>query len=261
MHVHAPRISISSCNVPLRTFGSRYGGWTVLAVPTLRGAHIISCGAGEDVTFDVGIADAFDCDVVIVDPTPRAIAHVNDVLSRVGQPAEVGYSENGKQPVEAYDLHRIRGGQLKLLERALWVRTGHVRFYLPRNPSHVSHSIVNIQHEERIKVAHEYIEVPCVMLRAIMLEHGIGDLELLKLDIEGAEIDVLSDMLGGTIRPKQLLVEFDGLNFPSHKATRKVKQVDRLLRAAGYGCYDTNGLANYLYALESEVAKWERGET
>ena len=34
-------------------------------------------GAGEDISFDCGIASRFPCEIHIFDPTPRAIKHFN----------------------------------------------------------------------------------------------------------------------------------------------------------------------------------------
>jgi hypothetical protein len=61
---------------------------------------------------------------------------------------------------------------------------------------------------------------------------GHERVDLLKLDIEGAEYDVLADLLSSTIRIGQLLVEFHHLKSkPAQAATRKAVAA---LNAAGY---------------------------
>jgi FkbM family methyltransferase len=212
MWYNSPKITISSTSLTLKTLGSRYGSWTFFNAPPLPGARIICCGAGEDISFDVEMANELGCEVTIVDPTPRAVAHVNDVLARIGQPFESQYEAGGRQSAASYDLHKIVPGQIDLLEKALWIEPGVVRFFEPNNSSHVSHSIVNIQNKQDQDQSNGYIELPTLTLSDIFSDYQIDTGELLKLDIEGAEISVLHDLAKGDIRPKQVLVEFDGLN-------------------------------------------------
>ena len=258
MRAYSPRISISKTSIPLRTLGTAYGGWTIIDAPALRQASIVCCGAGEDVSFDVEMARDLACRVLIVDPTPRAVAHVRGMLALIGQSPKGAFVYGGQQPLEAYDLRDISLGQITLAEAALWTESGSVRFFAPRNPEHVSHSIVNIQNNMQAKQDGGYIEVPAVTLDELVEKIGNQQVELLKLDIEGAEIIVLNSLKDMHVRPGQLLVEFDGLNFPSVKTTRDVEQVDTALRSIGYDCYHSNGKANYLYALRNTVAEWER---
>ena len=67
-------------------------------------------------------------------------------------------------------------------------------------PRHVSHSIVNLQNTA------EWFETDCKRLSAIMREVGLESLDLLKLDIEGAEYEVLGRLLGDNVRISVLCV-------------------------------------------------------
>ena len=78
-----------------------------------------------------------------------------------------------------------------------------MRFYAPANPLDVSHSIVNLQRTE------QYFEAPCRGLDSLLKEHAQAHLDLLKLDIEGAEIEVIYDLLRKEIYPTILAVGFD----------------------------------------------------
>jgi hypothetical protein len=55
----------------------------------------------------------------------------------------------------------------------------------------------------------------------------------LKLDIEGAEYDVIDDMLSSGIRPRQVLIEFHH-RFPNVGVAKTTKAIQKL-RDAGYG--------------------------
>ncbi len=249
-----PNLTISRTSIPLITMGTNYGGWTFLDVPSLQGARVVSCGVGEDMSFDAELANTRGCRILLVDPTPRAIDHVNAVLARVGQAATTPLKPDaGAQDPASYDLSRVTPGQISLIDKALWTEPGTVKFFAPRNPAHVSHSIVDIQSTGGDGTVQ--LEVPSVTLQDICREHEISQIELLKMDIEGAEMKVIEAFLGQGIRPRQLLVEFERLVFPSAESTAAVKRMDAKLRDAGYLCFATNGLANFLYALAGDFAR------
>jgi FkbM family methyltransferase len=236
--------------------GSCYGGWTFEVRPSLRNAPIISCGLGEDVSFDVEMARAFGCRVILVDPTPRAIVHYERVVARLGKPAERAYADGGDQPPEAYDLRALAPANFELVPKALWTCEGKVRFYEPEVATNVSHSLLRNQGV----VTDRYIELEAVRLDTVLRQYGIDSLPLLKLDIEGAETEVLRDMLDAGILPEQVLVEFDHLLRPGPDARREVEALDGRLRAAGYHCLNFDGTRNYLYALPRDRASLTSGD-
>ena len=59
-------------------------------------------------------------------------------------------------------------------------------------------------------------------------------MEILKLDIEGAEIEVLEEILADGVRPRQLLAEFDQLQKPTAAHQARVRRTLRLLSESGY---------------------------
>ena len=61
-----------SSDIPTVRLGSDYGGWWVpLDLPV--GSFCVSAGVGEDITFDLEIIETFDCSVLAIDPTPKAV--------------------------------------------------------------------------------------------------------------------------------------------------------------------------------------------
>ncbi|SHJ95358.1 hypothetical protein SAMN05444404_2983 [Ruegeria lacuscaerulensis ITI-1157] len=106
----------------LVTLGSNYGGWTFLDEGSLQGCAVVSAGLGEDASFDIEFANRYNAKVVIIDPTPRAVAHFDEMKKRFGKGAETGYVSGGSQPVEAYDLTTCSDENLKMVDRALWCR-------------------------------------------------------------------------------------------------------------------------------------------
>ena len=231
----------------LTRLGTEYGGWTFVDDPGLRGSTIISGGLGEDASFDIEFARKYGATVIAVDPTPRAIAHFNNICSNFGREKLKNYVHGGDQPVEAYDLRGVGANNFKLAPKALWNCRTSLRFFAPDNPLHVSHSIVNFNHDYSKNT--EHIEVESVTLAELLEEFGLRDeeMQLLKLDIEGAEVEVICEFLDRNIRPRQILVEFDELNAPSHTSFARVDLAHKKLMENGYDCIWTDGKADFLY--------------
>ncbi len=169
-------------------------------IPTdrLRSGDVCYCaGSGEDISLDLELARRFGCEVYSIDPTPRAQQYVARAAAGV------------------HNLHPVPLG--------LWSSTKRMRFYAPRNKSHVSHSVVNIQRTK------EYFEADCVTLRDLMKRLGHEEIALLKMDIEGAEYEVIDDMLATDVRAGVLCVEFDQPS-PIHQTIDTVRR----LRETGY---------------------------
>ena len=76
------------------------------------------------------------------------------------------------------------------------------------------------------------IEVPALSLASIAARLGHARIDLLKMDIEGAEYEVLEGLLASPIRPCQLLVEFHH-RFPGIGLEMTAGMIRRL-QHAGY---------------------------
>ena len=111
---------------------------------------------------------------------------------------------------------------------ALWVENTKLKFFAPPDPAHVSHSIVNCQNDYAQDAPH--IEVATTTPEALLSKYDLKTVPLMKLDIEGAEINVIPHMLENAIHVRQLLVEFDEMNFPSERSKKNVEDTDRMLK-------------------------------
>jgi FkbM family methyltransferase len=241
---YAPSIEVQRSPNLIR-LGSDYGGWTFEPSLDLQDSVVVSCGLGEDASFDVEFTSRFGAKVIILDPTPRAIHHFEAIQERIGQPALQNYLKGGNQPIFSYDLSKVAKGSLILEPSALWVENTKLRFFAPTNPAHVSHSIVNYQNNYQKNTSN--IEVASTTVETVLAKYRLKTVPLMKLDIEGAEIMVIRDMMEKTIRPRQLLVEFDEMNCPSYRSKQNAEDTDKILRQSGYVCRYFDGRANFLY--------------
>ena len=237
-------------NFETKRLGTEYGGWNLIDSQELNNKTIISAGCGEDISFDIDFLNMYGGKIILVDPTPRSIKHLEQVLDYVGNKKTKDYIEGGNQQIESYDLENVQTKQLIVKNFALYKEDGiTVKFYPPKNPEHVSHSISNWQKGE--SDSNKSIEVETITVKKIMKEYGLDKLELIKLDIEGAENQVLPSLIKNKILPNQILVEFDELhtlNFsPYFKATKII--INLLLN--GYCLIKTNKFPDMLFAKKT----------
>lgn len=177
-----------------------YGAWVVAA--DRLGPESVCClaGVGEDITFDCALATRFGCHATLLDPTPRAITHVADLGELVAQgPIDPTDPMFGKYAGLAPEVF----ARLTHHPMGLFSRPAVLHFHAPRNPEHVSHSIFNLQKTDTI------FEAPCLGVTDLPWLLGSRRIDLLKIDIEGAEYPVLDALLEADLDIGQLLVEFD----------------------------------------------------
>jgi FkbM family methyltransferase len=230
---YVDRTALLSSKELLR-FGTVYGGWIVLANCGLSADSVCySVGAGEDISFDCALAESYHCRVHIIDPTPRAIQHFNNLEKAVksGERFPVNNSNEHYYTITAEDF-----GRLLFLPIGLADQDAELKFFLPKNPAHVSCSTVNLQKTD------EYFTAKCLRLSSIMRQQGDISIDLLKIDIEGAEYAVIKDMVESSCLPRILLIEFDEVHTPlDSNAGERISQHIGLLWRSGMRCVAIEG--------------------
>ncbi len=227
--------------------GTKYGGWSLVDEDNLRNCTIISAGLGEDASFDIEFSSRYNAKIIIVDPTPRAIKHYNEIINSLANQSKIEYLDGGKQPINSYDLTNLKKENLFLLKKALWNKNEKLRFFSPPNPKHISHSIINYQNQYKENT--NFIEVDSITIDKLLDQLNLNkdDIPLIKLDIEGAETEFLVDCFKKGFRPRQILVEFDELNIPSKRSFERVTYINQILINNNYQLLKTDGQADFLY--------------
>ena len=153
-----------------------YGAWQVVTDGLGADSVVYAVGIGDDISFDRGIAARLGCEIHAVDPTPEALAWLET------QPLPERYT---------------------VLPVALAAEDGEVTLFPHVEPGWVSHSMLPVAH-----TTSDGVTVPARRLATLMAEHGHGHVDLLKLDIEGAEYAVIDDLAQSGLDVRQILVEF-----------------------------------------------------
>ena len=209
-----------------------------------RGAIVIAAGAGLDISFDLAMQATFNATVWIVDPTPFAIDHVSSVF----QAARAGQTDMpipGCPPDEVYPLHEIDPSCLIMIPKGLWGECSPQDFYKP-HPSLKSCSILDIYHGE----GDIGFRAECITIIHLMHIYELPRIDLLKLDIEGAEYAVLANVLADGIRPTQICVEFHVSLDPQPHEHKRVRDALSQLTASGYDLIDQQG-PNFTFAIRN----------
>ncbi len=206
--------------------GTEYGGWPVVNGTVSCSSIVYSFGVGEDVSFDRALIAKAGCKVWAFDPTPKSQTWV----SGQNLPKEFHFNPVG---ISAAD--------------------GEVTFYPPANTEYVSYSVAPGQDQTR-----KPIVAPVRRLSSLMAENGHSHIDVLKMDIEGFEYDVISDILAGNTRPQHVLIEFHhGMYGIGREKT--IKAVDAL-RGAGYRLFyvSATGQEYGFFRTAAKATGWRR---
>ncbi len=149
--------------------------WKILDLPLNKDSIIYSFGIGTDITFEQDLVKNKGCKVFAFDPTPKAIKYVSEQKS----------------------------DNIIVREYAISNQDTLTKFTLPQNDNFVSGSLV-------YDFGGENIVVRCHKLSTIMKEFNHTHIDLLKMDIEGAEYDVFEDLKNSKILEniEQICIEF-----------------------------------------------------
>ena len=157
----------------------RYGEWTICPELLEQRVVVYSMGIGDNIDFELAVMDEWGAEVHAFDPTPPAAW-----VKNLGLP-------------DRFHFHAwaaaAQDGELMLYPR------------IKRDGSTSDDMYTLVAGESG---RHDGIKVPAKSISSIMATLGHDSVDIIKLDIEGAEYEVLEDLLSEKIRPRHLLVEF-----------------------------------------------------
>jgi len=160
----------------VQRFGSDYGGYFIDSTLLPANPVIYSLGVGEDISFDLDLIRSYGCAIHAFDPTPKVRWWVESQKS----PDNFRFQAIG---IADYD--------------------GEADFYLPPRPDFISHSIIHAR-----QYSESSIRVPVAKLSTIMAKRGHTRIDLLKMDVEGAEYVIIDDIVKQKLEVGQIAVEF-----------------------------------------------------
>jgi FkbM family methyltransferase len=190
--------------IELNVHTIKNGGWWFTPDDLNSDSIVYSLGVGDEINFDLSIIDQYGVEVFAFDPTPSSV----DMLDASKLPEKFHF-----QPW------------------AVTAENGSLKFY-PRLKKDGTKSDVMFTMIPEEETKDDVIEVPAYSLATITEKLGHSRIDVLKMDIEGAEYEVLEGLLDSPVLPTQLLVEFHH-RFVDNGLQRTYDIIDRL-RGAGY---------------------------
>lgn len=190
----------------LTKIGTKYGGYPIFLSRVKETSALFSFGLGDDISFDKALMKATNATVHGFDNTPVHMRWWNTW----------GKRSVGDLPFVHHELLLgVEDGNLKLQ-----LPVGHCCSYAPGSSS-----------KDGFQVNTE-VELPAKMLKTIMAETNVERLEVLKLDVEGAEWALLDSWLAEwkeTGLPAcQLVIEFHNRLADGDQQAVRQKAVDQL---------------------------------
>ena len=164
--------------------GTSYGGWVVNPELIRADSVVYSFGLGEDVSFDLSLIETYGVEVHGFEPDPRSLRW----LAAQALPT-------------SFNVYAL----------ALAERDGRASLFPQRPPAPdgtLSASRTLLSDIRPDAPAREIENVEVHRLRTVMSMLGHERVDVLKMDIEGAEYGVIDDLLASAIPVGQLLVEF-----------------------------------------------------
>jgi len=174
-------------------------GWKYCPDDLDADSIVYSLGVGDSIDFDLELVERFGVTVHAFDPTPYA-----------------------EEWIQGQDL------PAKLVFHA-WAASGadgSLRLYRRVNTRGKKSSVMWTA-DDNAGDATDFIDSPAYTIGTIMEKLGHAKVDLLKMDVEGAEYDILDGLRREDRLPKQLLVEYHH-RFPGIGKQRTARSIARL---------------------------------
>ena len=196
--------------MPRLKYGNRFADWTFLPGLIDKDSVIYSFGVGEDLSFDLQLIKHFQLHVHAFDPSPGSIDWIR---KQEDLPAEVHFYPYG-----------------------LAGKDGNLTFSEPVEPG--VHSL-RISQPELQSIAGPKVHIlPVHRLPTILEKLGHTQIDILKMDIEGAEYEVIEDIIASPVPIIQVLIEFH--HRFENIGVQRTKQAISRMNEAGYMIFNVS---------------------
>ena len=187
--------------IPTIRLGLGYGEWFLSPAGLGSNSIIYSVGVGTDITFDLDLIERFGCSIYAFDPTPKSLAWIE------------------KQELPN-SFHFYPYGLANF--------NGKASFALPLN--HGVSYVMGMTRESQ-----DSCDGEVYALETIMEQLGHSHIDVLKLDIEGAEYSIIQDIVRNAPKIQQLLIEFHH-RFPEYNSAQTTQAI-ATLRTRGFSLF------------------------
>lgn len=190
-------------------FGNRFADWTFCPDSIQEDSVVYSFGVGGDISFDLQLMKRFHLHVHAFDPSPGSVVWI----------------EKQELPVE---FHFYPYG--------LAAMDGEISFAEPAEPG--IHSLFTTHSAEKAGEGLKQHVLPVHRLSTIVQKLGHQKIDILKMDIEGAEYEVIDDIIALPLPVSQVLIEFH--HRFAHIGLKRTREAISKLNGAGYKIFNVS---------------------
>ena len=203
------------------TLGNRYADWTFCPDTLNESSVVYSFGVGEDISFDLQLMKRFHLHIHAFDPSPESLAWIG------GQKLPAGF-------------HFYPYG--------LAATDGEISFAEPADPG--IHSLFATHLEEKAAEGLKQHVLPVHRLPTIVQNLGHKKIDILKMDIEGAEYELIEDIVASPVPVSQVLIEFHH-RFP-YIGVKRTRQAISRLNLAGYRIFNVSATGEEISLIKTD---------
>lgn len=181
--------------------GSQYHGYHIPDNFLNKNSICYLVGAGDDISFDIELKKRYDSQIIIIDPTPASKEHflkIKESMQKNEPPPKVHADPN-----YIYKISPEKLNEMVFVEKGVWTENTVLKFHDPEIGGYVSQSVFLFKDSKKV------MELPVDRLSNLMKSLNHDKVDLVKLEIEGAEYTVIDTILEDKIDVKAILVEFD----------------------------------------------------
>lgn len=184
--------------------------WSFIANQLNADSVVYSLGVGDNVEFDLDLIKRFGVTVYAFDPTPYAREWVETQALPEKFAFKPWAASGSNGTLRLYRRVSKRGKRAKVM----WTAEG------------------------AAGDSSDFIDSPAYTVDSIMRKLQHQRVDLLKMDVEGAEYDIIEGLKSADYPPRQLLVEFHH-RFPGIGKERTAASI-KILREIGYQIFDVS---------------------
>lgn len=226
-----------------KLLGSQYGGWIVPQKIKSSNLTLISCGVGEDISFDLDFLSHYNSRIIFVDPTPKAINHMNSIYSLTRNHPDhdclpstnntiLGQYKNiFEKLIASHESVSIVNEKTLMLDKAIGAThmdSRIIKLYMPVNKNFVSCSSL-----PEGKDTESSFEAQVISLNSIISTYSLESY-ILKLDVEGAEWDIIKDFDNLSLLPDFIMIEFHLQHLKKSIGLEKLTESIKILEDLGF---------------------------
>lgn len=232
--------------ISTRRFGGYYGGYPINIKKTGVISNVISCGVGRDVTFEIDLiksgALSDTASIVLIDPTDESFDFFEKLKVAEDENVVIGFEIDGEKISEKIDRSMVI--RLNYIKAAIGTQNSTMGRLVRHENWEDTATIEAYDNKGGIEGNVQISTISKICEEAMISNNQI---DILKLDICGAELQVIPWLMEQRVFPSQIIVEFFHLSLATKAAVNDVKKCINVLLDQNYRCAGTDFTTKFTF--------------